>query len=145
MSSQRERGACVRRLALARVLYALRMRIPKFDVEKRQQVQARIPVSQVTQLKALAVANAVPVSRVLHYAVECLLEAARAADPAVLRSGIVERDDGASSGDALTQVADALGFDASEREAQVDARAVVAPVIAAEQSVVLRSEASPAE
>ena len=123
----------------------MRMRIPKFDVEKRQQVQARIPVSQVTQLKALAVANAVPVSRVLHYAVECLLEAARAADPAVLRSGIVERDDGASSGDALTQVADALGFDASEREAQVDARAVVAPVIAAEQSVVLRSEASPAE
>ena len=132
-------------MALARVLYALRMRIPKFEVEKRKQVQARIPVSEVTQLKALAVANDVPVSRVLHYAVECLLEAARAADPAVLRSGIVERDDGASSGDALTQVADALGFDASEREAQVDAPAVVAPVVAAERSVVPRSEASPGE
>ena len=121
------------------------MRIPKFEVEKRQQVQARIPVSEVTQLKALAVANAVPVSRVLHYAVECLLEAARAADPAVLRSGMVGRDQGAPSGDALAQVASALGFDASEREAQVAAPAVVAPVIAAEQSVVLRSEASPAE
>ena len=121
------------------------MRIPKFEVEKRQQVQARIPVSQVTQLKALAVANGVPVARVVHYAIQCLLEAARAADPVVLRSGIVERDDGASSGDALAQVAGALGFDASEREAQVDARAVVAPVVAAEQSVVPCSEASPAE
>ena len=111
MSAARESGAWTWR----GVLYALRiMRIPKFGVEKRKQVQARIPVSQVTQLKALAVANDVPVSRVLHYAVECLLEAARAADPAVLRSGMVERDDGASSGDALAQVAGALGFDASE-------------------------------
>ena len=145
MRSERERGARVWRFALARVLYALRMRIPKFEVEKRQQVQARIPVSQLTQLKVLAVANGVSVSRVLHYAVECLLEAARAADPAVLRSGMVERNQGAPSGDALAQVAGALGFDASERDAQVDARAVVAPVVAAEQSVVPRSEASTAE
>ena len=130
---------------MAQVLYALPMRIPKFEVEKRQQVQARIPVSEVTALKALAVANGVPLSRVLHYAVECLLEAARAADPAVLRSGMVERDDAASSGDALVQVAGALGFEASDREAQVDAPAVVAPVIAAEQSVVRRPEASLAE
>ena len=121
------------------------MRIPKVEVEKRKQVQARVYVSEFTELKALAVANGVPVARVVHYAIQCLLKAARAADPAVLRSGIVERDDGASSGDALTQVADALGFDASEREAQVDAPAVVAPVVATEPPAVPRFEASRAE
>ena len=121
------------------------MRIPKFEVEKKEQVQSRVPVSQATELKALAAANGVSLSRAVHYAIECLLEAARAADPAVLRSGMVERDDGAPSGDALAQVAGALGFDASDRDAPVEAPPVVAPVVVAEQSVVPRPEASLAE
>ena len=121
------------------------MRIPKVEVEKRRQVQARVYLSEFTALQALAAANGVPVARVVHYAIECLLEAARAADPAVLRSGIVERDEDALSGDALGQVADALGFDASERDAPVAAPTGAAPVVAAERSVAPRSEAALAE
>ncbi len=116
------------------------MRIPKVEVEKRRQVQARVYLSEFTELQALAAANGVPVARVVHYAIECLLEAARAADPAVLRSGIVERDEGVLPADALGQVADALGFAPSEREADVEALPVATSDVSGAQTEAMPGE-----
>ena len=96
------------------VYYASRMLIPKFEVEPRKQVQARVPVSQVAELKALALSSGVPVSRAVHYAIERLLAAAREGGSGALRTGMAEPDSGAPPGDALAVAAGALGCDAAD-------------------------------
>ena len=76
--------------------------------ERRVRVHASIPASQADALKALADASGVPLARAVHYAVERLLEVARREGALAVAGGLVPAVQGATGGDSVAEVAEAL-------------------------------------
>ena len=71
-------------------------------------MHASIPASQADALKALAAASGVPLARAVHYAVERLLEVARREGALAVAGGLVPAVQGATGGDSVAEVAEAL-------------------------------------